>query len=76
MRFGQLDCKDSKTPVRLPSIHGNLTQDPKSSIERKITILGKRIQVQHLIIAGTTAAITIGSLLLGEKENEDASWSH
>lgn len=51
----------------MSQIHGNLTYDPKSSIERTITILGKRIQVQHIIIVGTTAAVTLGSLLFGEK---------
>ena len=61
----------------MSNIHGNLTVDPKPSIERTITILGKRIQVQHIILAGTTAALAIGSLLLGEKEHEeDAFRSH
>lgn len=55
------------------SIHGNLTKDPKPSIERTITIFGKKIQIQHIILAGTTAVLTIGSLLIGEKENEDAT---
>lgn len=58
------------------SIHGNLTQDPKSSIERKVSILGKRIQVQHIITLGTIAAVTIGSLLFGENNHEDAKRSH
>lgn len=57
-------------------IHPVLTYDPKPVIERKITILGKRIQVQHLIIAGTTAAVMLGSLLLGENNHEDAIRSH
>lgn len=58
------------------TIHGNLTQDPKSSIERKVTILGKRIQVQHLIIAGTTAAVSLGCLLFGDNNHEDAKRNH
>jgi len=59
------------------SIHGNLTHDPKPSIERKVSILGKRIQVQHIILAGTTAAVLLGSLLFGEENNhENASRSH
>lgn len=58
------------------NIHGNLTYDPKASIERKVTIFGKKIQVQYIILAGTTAALTIGSLLLENNENEDASRSH
>lgn len=50
-----------------------LAQDPKPVIERTITILGKRIQVQHTILAGTLAAVTIGSLLFGEeKDHEDS----
>lgn len=60
----------------LDSIHGNLTHDPKSSIERTITLFGKRIQVQHLILAGTTVALGIGSLLLGEPDNDEATRSH
>ncbi len=58
------------------TIHGNITQDPKSSIERKVSILGKRIQVQHLIIAGTTVAVAIGSLLFGDNNHEDAKRNH
>lgn len=59
------------------NIHGNLTVDPKPSIERTIIILGKRIQVQHLILAGTTVALGIGSLLLEGNTNEsDAPRSH
>ncbi len=60
-----------------PSLHGNLSKDPKSSIERTITILGKRIQVQHLTLAGITVALGIGSYFLGEQEHEsDAQGSH
>ncbi len=60
-----------------PSLHGNLSKDPKSSIERTITILGKRIQVQHLTLAGITVALGIGSYFLGEHEHEsDAQGSH
>ena len=57
-------------------IHGNLTQDPKPVIERTITIFRKKIQVQHIILGTVTAAVTIGSLLLGVKENEDATRCH
>ena len=61
----------------LDNIHGNLTHDPKASIERTITILGKRIQVQHLILAGMTVTLGIGSLLLEGNQNEsDAQGSH
>ena len=52
-----------------------LAKDPKESIERKVTILGKRIQVQYLILAGTATALTIGSLLLEYMNNEDAKRS-
>ncbi len=59
------------------SLHGNLKADPKSTIERTITIFGKKIQVQHITLAGITAALTIGSLLLKEEnEHEDATRSH
>ena len=64
------------TAVRLSNIHGNLTIDPKPSIERKVSIFGKKIQVQHLILAGTAVTLTIGSLLVGESQNEDATRSH
>ena len=57
-------------------IHGNLTQDPKASIERTITIFRKKIQVQHLILGTTTAAVIIGSLLLEKTQHEDATRSH
>jgi hypothetical protein len=57
-------------------IHGNLTHEPTHET-RTITILGKRIQVQHLIIAGTTVALGIGSFFLGENEHEsNAQGSH
>ena len=58
------------------NLHGNLSFDPKASIERTITIFGKKIQVQHIILAGTTVALGIGSLLLKEKEHEDATRNH
>lgn len=61
----------------MKSIQPILSKDPIESIERKVSIFGKKIQVQHLIIAGTTAALTLGSLLLKEEnENEDAERSH
>ena len=69
--------KSQVLPLARDAIHGNLVIDPKSSIERTITILGKRIQVQHLTLAGITVALGIGSLLLGENEHEsDAQGSH
>jgi len=71
MRFGEPALKSPD------SIHGNLTHDPIHSIERTLTIFRKKIQIQHLIIAGMTAAVTIGSLLLEGKEHEsDAQGSH
>jgi hypothetical protein len=56
--------------LRVNSPHGNLSFDPKASIERTITLplIRKKVQTQHLILAGTTAAVLIGSLLFGEKE--------
>jgi len=58
------------------TLHGNLTRDPILSIERTVTILGKRIQVQHITLGTIAAALTIGSLLLKEeKEHEDATRS-
>jgi len=59
-------------------LHGNLTQDPKRSIERTVTVLGKPIQVQHITLATITAALTLGSLLLSEEKDnthEDAQRS-
>lgn len=58
------------------NIHGNLSHDPKTSIERTVTILGKRIQVQHIILAGTTAALTIGLLLENIHNEQDAIRSY
>ena len=61
----------------LESIHGNLAVDPKVSIERTFTVLGKRIQVQHATIAGLAVALSLGSYFLGENEHEsDAQGSH
>lgn len=61
---------------KINPIHGNLSKPPTHE-NRTITIFGKKIQVQHLIIAGTTAVVGIGSLLLGEQENEgNAQGSH
>ncbi len=54
----------------MSQIHGNLTKDPIESIERTVTIFHKKIQVQKLILAGTTAAVLIGSLLLEGNEHE------
>lgn len=62
--------------LQVSSIHGNLSKDPKESIERKLSIFGKKIQVQYIILAGTTAVVAIGSLLFGENTNEDATRSH
>lgn len=64
------------TQVRVIDLHGKLSYDPKESIERKISLFGKKIQVQHLITIGTIAAVTVGSLLLGENNNEDAKRSY
>lgn len=52
------------------------TSKLKFSGDKTLTIFRKKIKVQHIIIGTVTAAVTIGSLLLGDKEHEDATRSH
>lgn len=47
-------------------IHGNLIKDPKASIERTVTILGRKVQVQTLILSGTSLALAIALALKKE----------
>lgn len=53
-----------------------LTQDPKASIERTITIFRRKIQTQYLILAGSLATVLIGSLLLPKENQNEARWNH
>jgi hypothetical protein len=52
-------------------LHGPLTTDPKASIERTVTIpvLKRKVQVQTLILSGTSLAVAI-ALLLKKEEKE------
>lgn len=58
-------------PKLVNNIHGLLSNDPKSSIERTVTIFGRKVQTQVLILSGTSLAVAIALLLSKEeKENE------
>lgn len=53
----------------LNALHGPLKGDPKQSIERTVTVLGRKIQTQTLILSGTSLAVAIA--LLFSKEEKD-----
>lgn len=48
------------------SVHGPLKVDPKSSIERTVTIFGRKVQTQTLILTGTSLALAIALVLTKE----------
>ena len=52
-------------------IHGNLTHDPKATIERTVTVFGRKVQVQTLILSGTSLAVAIALLLRKEETNHE-----
>jgi len=59
---------------RILGLNGPLTVDPKTSIERTVSIFKRKVQVQTLIISGTSLAVAI-ALLLSKEETHEAEGS-
>jgi hypothetical protein len=52
-------------------LHGPLVRDPKESIERTVSILGRKVQTQTLILSGTSLAVAIALLLKKEVKQDE-----
>lgn len=54
-------------------VHGPLTTDPLASIERTVTIRGRKIQTQYLILSALTISLAASLLLTKEQTNNETS---
>lgn len=66
---------NTKLPLPKSSIHGPLKTDPIQTIERSVTVFGRKVQTQVLILSGTSLAVAI-ALLLSKEEKEHETPRH
>lgn len=55
------------------NIHGLLPSDPIASIERTVTLFGRKVQTQTLILSGTSLALAIALVLSKEETSNETT---